>query len=102
MTSRMVYFLRAVVVDPVMVWAPGGDWAGVAALEKELVATEFNRAELQQAINFPQGKQLRLLHGAVASLFPVLCSQIPRAWHLCQLVAGSLQEHQAVSMLCGR
>lgn len=74
-TSRLVDFLRAVVVDPVVVWAPGGDWAGVSALVQALVADKFDKRALQLAINLPQVKELRLLHGAVSALFPVLCTQ---------------------------
>lgn len=74
-TAHLVDFVRAVVVDPVVVWAPGGNWEGVHALVTALAAEPFDQSALAAASKGENVKSQRLLHGAVAALYPVLCSQ---------------------------
>jgi len=73
--ERLVDFVRAVVVDPVVVWAPGGDWTAIGAVVSALAAEPFRRAKLQRAVRSAAVKELRLLHGALVSLYPALCTQ---------------------------
>lgn len=74
-TSQLIDFVRAVVVDPVVVWAPSGNWAGVHTLVKALAAEPFEQSALAEASRSTVVKDQRLLHGAVTALYPVLCSQ---------------------------
>jgi len=73
--QRLVDFARAVVVDPVVVWGPCGDWEAVGSVVAALAAEPFRRAPLQAAIRSAPVKDLRLLHGALVSLYPSLCTQ---------------------------
>lgn len=74
-TSQVVEFARAVVVDPVVVWAPGGNWAGVPALVEALSADPFVPSALHEVMRIKLVKDMRLLHGAVGALYPVMCAQ---------------------------
>ncbi|OSX73408.1 hypothetical protein BU14_0350s0001 [Porphyra umbilicalis] len=73
--ERLVDFARAVVIDPVVVWAPAGDWTAVGVVVEALRAEPFSRAGLQAAVRHVAVKELRLLHGAVVTLYPSLCTQ---------------------------
>lgn len=73
--SKLIEFIRAVVVDPVVVWAPSGDWAGVHALVGALAAEPFEPRALLAARRSAAVTNQRLLHGAIMALYPVLCSQ---------------------------
>lgn len=80
-TSHLIEFIRAVVVDPAVVWAPSGDWAGVQALVAAMSAETFKQSSLDAAGRSDAVKTQRLLHGAVLTIYPVLCSQ-PRVREL--------------------
>lgn len=74
-TADLVDFTRAVVVDPVVVWAPGGDWSGVHMLVAALVARPFDQYALEKATRHHQVRGQRLLYGAISALYPALCTQ---------------------------
>jgi len=73
--ERLVDFVRAVVVEPVVVWAPGADWTAVDELSSVLRAEPFVAADLRRVLRDPAVLELRLLRGAVLSLYPSLCRQ---------------------------
>lgn len=80
-TSHQVDFIRAVVVHPVVVCAPGGDWAGVHALVAALAAGPFQPSDLAAASRCPAVTNQRLLRSNVTAIYPVLCSQ-PRVCNI--------------------
>lgn len=73
--ERLTDFLRAVTVDPVVVWAPKRNWAAVSSLVAALHAVPFRAAPFRAALHREPVKQLRLLHGAAVALYPALSSQ---------------------------
>jgi len=73
--ERLVDFSRAMVIDPVVVWAPGGDWPTGGLVFEALEAEPFNRAALQGSFRSTPVKELRLLHGALVSLYSSFCTQ---------------------------
>jgi len=73
--QRLVDFVRAVTVDPVVVWAPAGDWSAVNELVAVLSADPFEAEDLRTVLKHNAVKELRLLRGAVLSLYPALCQQ---------------------------
>eukprot|EP00168_Porphyra_purpurea_P009753 TRINITY_DN2392_c0_g1_i7.p1 TRINITY_DN2392_c0_g1~~TRINITY_DN2392_c0_g1_i7.p1 ORF type:complete len:541 (+),score=79.17 TRINITY_DN2392_c0_g1_i7:2286-3908(+) len=73
--DRLVDFARAVAVDPVVVWAPAGDWTAVSQIVTALSAEPFVVADLQAALKHPAVVELRILRGAVLSLYPAVSRQ---------------------------
>lgn len=73
--ERIVDFARAVVVDPAVVWGPGGKWSAAGVVVAALAAMPVRRATLQAAVRSESVKELRLLHGALLTLYPSFCTQ---------------------------
>jgi len=71
-TLKIMEFVRAIVVDPVFVWAPQGSWVAVDAVLDVLNADHFSVASLSAALLLPAVNEQRLLRGAVACLGPGL------------------------------
>jgi len=71
--ERLVDFVCVVVVDPVVVRAPCGDWTAVGAVVSALSAEPFRRVLIRKAVRSAAVKELRLFHGAMVSLYPCLC-----------------------------
>ena len=63
------------VIDPVVVCAPGGDWNAIGLVDKALRADPSTRAALQGTLRKTPVKELRLLHCALVALYPSLCTQ---------------------------
>jgi len=70
---KLVDFMRALVVDPFTVWAPGDQWGAVDALIEALSANDFSLALLAGALARDDVTEQRLLRGAVACLGPAFC-----------------------------
>jgi len=66
-------FVRAVVVDPFTVWAPGDDWSAVNAVFDCVLSEDFTVATLSDVVARADVSELRILRGAVACLAPTLC-----------------------------
>lgn len=73
--ERLTDFLRAVTVDPVVVWAPKKDWTAVSSLVDALRTEPFSAARFRDSLRSEPVKELRLLHGAAVALYPSLCSR---------------------------
>jgi len=71
---KLLDFVRAVVVDPFTVWAPGDNWSAVNAVFDCLLSEDFTVATLSDVVARADVSELRLLRGAVASLAPALCA----------------------------
>ena len=69
---KILEFVRAIVVDPVLVWAPQGSWAAVDAVLNVLNSDRFAIDSLAATLSLPVVKEQRLLRGAVACLGPGL------------------------------
>ncbi|GAB0493151.1 hypothetical protein MMPV_004424 [Pyropia vietnamensis] len=67
-------FLRAVVVEPVTVWAPRGNWTATTSLVTALQDEGFSIRTLAAALNHPDVAELRLLRSAVACLGPAVAA----------------------------
>jgi len=71
---KLLDFVRAVVLDPFTVWAPGDNWSAVNAVFDCLLSDDFTVATLSNVVARVDVSELRLLRGAVASLAPALCA----------------------------
>lgn len=71
---KVMDFLRAVVVDPFTVWAPGGNWSAIEAVFFCLLDDDFTVDKLSGVLGLQDVSELRLLQGAVACLGPALCA----------------------------
>lgn len=69
-TLKIVDFVRALTVDPVMVWAPNNNWGAVNAIHRVLVDKDFTADKLATTLEREDVCNLRLLRGAVACLGP--------------------------------
>lgn len=69
---KVIEFVRAVVVDPVVVWAPQGSWVAVDKLVAVLRSESFSLPSLAAVLRLPLVAEQRLLRGAVACLGPGL------------------------------
>lgn len=74
-TEKVVGVVRAVTCDPVVVWAPGGNWTAVKEMIEVLGDNPFSLHELRRALAHPSVADLRLLRGAVACLAPILAQR---------------------------
>ena len=70
---KLVDFVRAVLVDPFTVWAPGSHWGAVDALIDALSAKDFSVSVLAAVLSRVDVTEQRLLRGAVACLGPAFC-----------------------------
>ena len=71
-TLKVVDFVRAVTVDPFVVWAPDGDWGAIDALVDVLSSDNFTSTKLAAVLDRSDVCELRLLRAAVACLGPGL------------------------------
>jgi len=71
-TLKVVDFVRAVTVDPYVVWAPDGDWGAINALVNVLSSDGFTSKKLAAVLDRSDVCELRLLRAAVACLGPGL------------------------------
>jgi len=71
-TLKVVDFVRAVTVDPFVVWAPDGDWSAIDALINVLSSDGFTSTKLAAVLDRADVCELRLLRAAVACLGPGL------------------------------
>lgn len=69
---KVMEFVRAVVVDPTVVWAPQGSWVAVDELLRVLRSPDFTIMSLAAALKTPAVDEQRLLRGAVDCLGPGL------------------------------
>lgn len=69
---KVMDFLRALVVDPFTVWAPGDKWTAIEAVFFCLLDDDFTKDRLTGIVDRADVKELRLLRGAVACLGPAL------------------------------
>ncbi|OSX79179.1 hypothetical protein BU14_0085s0030 [Porphyra umbilicalis] len=69
---KVVDFVRAVTVDPFVVWAPDGDWGAIDALVDVLSSDNFTSTKLAAVLDRSDVCELRLLRAAVACLGPGL------------------------------
>jgi len=88
---KLVDFVRALVVDPFTVWAPGVRWGAVDALIEALSANDFSLTILAGALGREDVTEQRLLRGAVACLGPAFCL-FPRGRELFVGVLSSLKK----------
>jgi len=87
-TLKILEFVRAILVDPVFVWAPQGSWAAVDAVLEALNAQRFSVELLAAALNLPPVNDQRLLRGAVACLGPGLDANPELRRLLARLLSG--------------
>lgn len=87
-TLKILEFVRAILVDPVFVWAPQGSWAAVDVMLEALNAPEFSVDFLAAALSLPPVNDQRLLRGAVACLGPGLDAHPKLRRLLARLLAG--------------
>lgn len=71
-TIKVSNFVRALAVDPYVLWAPEGDWGAIYALLEVLNKSSFVAEDLAAVLDRPDVRELRLLRGAVACLGPGL------------------------------
>ena len=71
-TLKVVDFVRAVTVDPFVVWAPDGDWGAIDAIVDVSSSAAFTSANLAAVLDRSDVCELRLLRAAVACLGPGL------------------------------
>jgi len=71
-TLKIVDFVRAVTVDPFVVWAPDGNWGAVDAIVDVLSSDSYTSAKLAAVLDRSDMSELRLLRAAVAWLGPGL------------------------------
>ncbi|KAK1859160.1 hypothetical protein I4F81_001757 [Pyropia yezoensis] len=71
-TLKIADFVRALTVDPFVVWAPGGQRAAVDAIVEELHRPNSSVQSLSSVLRRPDVSNLRLLRSAVACLGPAL------------------------------
>jgi len=71
-TSKLLDFVRAVVVDPFTVWAPGNSWSAVDAILVCVLDRNFSLATMATVLDRPDVRDQRLLRGAAACLGPAL------------------------------
>lgn len=71
-TLKIVEFVRALTVDPYIVWAPNDNWGAVDAIHGVLVDREISADKLVTALEREDVCNLRLLRGAVACLGPAI------------------------------
>jgi len=69
---KVMEFVRVVVVDPALVWAPQGSWVAVDELVSVLRSERFSVPSLAAVLQIPAVSEQRLLRGAVACLGPGL------------------------------
>ena len=67
-TLKVVEFVRAVTVDPYVVWDPDGDWGAINALFNVLSSDGFTSKKLAAVLDRSDVCELRLLRAAVACL----------------------------------
>jgi len=72
--GKVIDFARAVVVDPVVIWARCGAWSGVMSIYAAFAATPFNTITLVKVHKSAAVVEIVLLREAVACLFPALCA----------------------------
>jgi len=70
---RLVDLVRALVVDPLTVWAPGDQWGAVEALIKTLSAEDLSLLDLADTLSRADVTEQRLIRGAAACLGPACC-----------------------------
>jgi len=71
-TLKVVDFVRAVTVDPYVVWARDGDWGAIDAIVEVLSSRNFTSDKLAAVLHRSDVTEMRLLRGAVACLGPGL------------------------------
>jgi len=69
-------FVRAVTVEPALVWAPKGSWAAVDAVLGTLLASEIFIPSIAAVLSLPVVKEQCLLGGALACFGPGLESKV--------------------------
>jgi len=69
---KVMEFVRAIVVDPAVVWAPQGSWVEVDELVAVLRSESFSVPALATVLWMTAVAEQRLLRGAVACLGPGL------------------------------
>jgi len=70
---KVLEVVRAVVVDPFTVWAPGDEWSAVNAVFDCVLSEDFTVATLSDVVARADVSELRILRGAVTCLAPTLC-----------------------------
>ncbi|KAK1861820.1 hypothetical protein I4F81_004400 [Pyropia yezoensis] len=88
---EIMEFVRAIVVDPAVVWSPKGSWEAVDQLLVVLQSGDFSVASLRAVLRSPAVTEQRLLRGAVGFLGPGLDAD-PRLRHLLRDVLLGLKE----------
>jgi len=73
---KVMEFVRAVVVDPVVVWAPQGCWVAIDEVVAVLRSERFSVPALASVLGLPLVAEQRLLRGAVACLGPGLAADL--------------------------
>jgi len=97
-SMKLVDFVRALVVDPFTVWAPGDQWSAVDALINVLSAKNFSATVLASVLGRTDVTEQRLLRGAVACLGPAFCFH-PRVR---ELFVGVLNALNKTSLAYGK
>lgn len=69
---KIMEFVRAVIVDPAVVWAPQASWRAVDDLLAVLHSPQFTISSLAEVLKSPSVTEQRLLRGAIGCMGPGL------------------------------